>query len=160
MIDKNGKIKKIEKEELLTLIPHKGKMVLLSRILDIDIAKRMVLSEFDIDSSCIFYDKSLQGIPSWVGFECIAQSIAALSGMDGQLNNIPAKSGMILSLTNLIIKKQVLSSTITIKVVEDYNANPVFTFDCTVISGGDEVLTTKITVIELNNIEDIKGIQK
>jgi predicted hotdog family 3-hydroxylacyl-ACP dehydratase len=148
----------IEKDELLTLIPHKGKMVLLSRVVDIDTVKRTVHSEFDIDSSCIFYDKTLNGIPAWVGFECIAQSIAVLSGLDGRLNNIPAKSGMILSLTNLIIKQQVLSSTITIKVVEDYRADPVFTFDCVVVSGGNEVLTTKITVIELNDIEKIKGV--
>jgi predicted hotdog family 3-hydroxylacyl-ACP dehydratase len=150
----------IEKDELLTLIPHKGKMVLLSRVLDVDTVKRTVSAEFDIGPSCIFYDKTLNGIPTWVSFECIAQSIVVLSGLGGRLNNLPPRPGIILSLSNLVIKQAVLSSTITIKVAEDYNADPVFTFNCIVISGGNEVLSTHITVMEINSIEELKGMKK
>jgi len=70
----------IEKEELQTLIPHKGKMLLLSRVIEYDI-EHSVRAEYDITRNCLFYDPVLDGVPSWAGFEFIAQAVSVLTGI-------------------------------------------------------------------------------
>jgi len=142
-------------DTLLSLIPHRGKMLLLSRIVAYDTEKRTLRAEYDINSSCPFFDTSLSAIPSYVAFESIAQSICALSGIRAQEKGNTPKPGVILSVSNLEIEQNYLDGTLTIDVVEDCQIDEIYTFDGIVSSRGKKVMSAKLTVMDVNDISKL-----
>jgi predicted hotdog family 3-hydroxylacyl-ACP dehydratase len=148
----------IERDELITILPHKGKMFLLSRITAYDTMKRSLSAEYDINEDCLFYDPALGGVPSWVSFEFMAQSIAGLSGLTSREKGEPPKMGCILSVSSMEIMKSVLKAgtTVRIDVQEDYAVDAVFTFNCTVTLEGDEpgkaAASAKLTVMDVDDL--------
>ena len=89
----------IEKDELIHLLPHKGKMFLIERITACDINEWNVTSETIVRDTCLFYDKSIDGIPNYVCFELMAQTISALTGIIIREKNLPVNMGFILSVS-------------------------------------------------------------
>jgi predicted hotdog family 3-hydroxylacyl-ACP dehydratase len=71
----------IHRPELNDYLPHADAMCLLTRIMDYDLAEYRLVSEVDVAETSLFYRESLGGMPAWVGFEYMAQSISALSGL-------------------------------------------------------------------------------
>ncbi|MDR2096821.1 MAG: 3-hydroxylacyl-ACP dehydratase [Treponema sp.] len=140
----NGGI--IEKDELASLVPHKGKMFMLSRLLEYSIEERTLTAEYDVSGDCLFYDEELDGLPAWAAFELMAQSICVLSGLRGREKGQGPKPGFILSVTGMEIMTPVLQagSPVRINIKEDCRVDEVFTFDCRVFCGAhreaDEVL--------------------
>jgi predicted hotdog family 3-hydroxylacyl-ACP dehydratase len=136
--------KTIEKEELLTLLPHREGMLLLSRIVDYDLDDHTLRAEYDVSRDCLFYDPALDGIPAWVSFECMAQSVAAITGLE---NHRPGL-GLILSVSGMEIQQPVFKagSTATIAVVEDVRMDSVYTYMCEVALGESQAVKAKLTV--------------
>jgi predicted hotdog family 3-hydroxylacyl-ACP dehydratase len=145
----------IECSELLTLVPHRGKMLLLSRIIDYDLEKRVLKSECDIGPSCIFYDSGLGGVPSWVGFEFMAQSISALSGFNTRMKGEPPKIGVIMSISSIDFFYPVFTSKAVIEIVEDVQLDKIFTFNCSVYSENKLFAKGKLTVMDIDNLETL-----
>ncbi|MDR2741602.1 MAG: 3-hydroxylacyl-ACP dehydratase [Treponema sp.] len=145
----------IKGSELLTLVPHKGKMLLLSRIIDYDLEKRTLKSEYDIGPSCIFYDSDLGGVPSWVGFEFMAQSISSLSGFTSRIKGEPPKAGVIMSISNIDFFYPVFTSKAVIEIVEDVQLDKIFTFNCSVYSDNKLFARGKLTVMDVDNVETL-----
>ena len=76
-------------EQLINLLPHKSKMFLLDRLTQHDTDARTLESDSLVTKEHIFYDKEMDGVPSYVAFEMIAQSISALSGVTGyEIGNV------------------------------------------------------------------------
>ncbi|MDR2484461.1 MAG: 3-hydroxylacyl-ACP dehydratase [Treponema sp.] len=148
----------IGQEELQSLVPHKGKMFLLSRITGYDIEAGTLQAEYDITENCIFYDPAIGGLPSWVSFEFMAQSISALSGLIGRSKGHKPRPGFILSVSNLVITQPVLQTgaTVQIRVWEDYRTDMVFTFNCEVLLENKSAATVKLTVMEAADISHLK----
>ncbi|GHV42179.1 hypothetical protein AGMMS49546_19960 [Spirochaetia bacterium] len=144
----------MEKDELSTLLPHKGKMLLLSRLREYNIRERTLTAECDISGSCIFYDPELGGLPSWVCFEFMAQSISILSGLAGREAGLPPKPGFILSVSNMELKLPVLKpgTTAVIQIREDCRIDLVYTFDCEVLLGDRPAAAAKLTVMDVDDI--------
>ncbi|GHU80475.1 3-hydroxylacyl-ACP dehydratase [Spirochaetia bacterium] len=149
----------IETKELLSLIPHKGKMVLLSRLLAWDLETRTLRSEFDITGGCLFYDPALGGIPGWASFECMAQSISALTGLQNRRQGKGPKIGFILSISNMDIAVPVLpaGTTIQAEVRLDCSMDEVHVFDCRVSLGDRVAVTAKMTVMETADTSVLKN---
>jgi predicted hotdog family 3-hydroxylacyl-ACP dehydratase len=139
----------IEHDELLTLIPHKGKMLLLSRIIEYDLEKRTLISEYDITRSCLFYDTGLDGVPSWVSFEFMAQSVSCLSGLTGRVIGREPQIGVILSVSGLELTSPVIRSKALVHIAEDVQLDSVFTFNGAVYSEAKQVASAKITVMDI-----------
>ncbi|MDR1352242.1 MAG: 3-hydroxylacyl-ACP dehydratase [Treponema sp.] len=142
----SGKI--IEKDELLALLPHREGMLLLSRILDYDLDAHTISAEYDITRDCLFYDPALGGIPAWISFECMAQSMAAIIGIE----NLSQGLGLILSVSNMIIYRPVLKagSTLSINAVEDVRMDSVYTYMGEVSVEGNPAAKAKFTVQAAN----------
>jgi predicted hotdog family 3-hydroxylacyl-ACP dehydratase len=147
----------IEGDELLGLVPHKGKMFLLSRITYYDTEKTTLKSEFDITESCLFYKKSISGLPAWAGFELMAQSISAFSGICGREQGRGAKPGVILSITNMEISTEALKSTVKIEISEDCRVDQLWTFNSSIFSEGKKAIQAKLTVMDVDNLNMILG---
>jgi predicted hotdog family 3-hydroxylacyl-ACP dehydratase len=148
-------IEKIDRAELLTLVPHKGRMFLLSRIVSNDIQKHSLACEYDITAESLFYKEELKGIPSWVGFELMAQSISALSGLRGRLCGKPPRYGFILSVSDMALHIPVLAGTVRIEVEEETVVDLVYAFRCRVFSGEKNAVEAKLTVMEAEDVSSV-----
>jgi len=151
----------IEKEELATLLPHSGRMLLLSRINEYDPEKRYLCAEYDITEDCLFYDPNLGGVPAWAGFEFMAQGLAALSGLCGREKGEKPKIGFILSISSLRISFPFFKtgSTALIKITESGRMESVYSFEGEIFCGGEKFLEGKLTAMDASD-KQIKSMIK
>ena len=142
----------IEKEELQTLIPHKGKMFLLSRVIEYDLAHG-IRAEYDITEQCLFYDPVVDGVPSWAGFELIAQAISVLSGIRDRESGKKPNMGFILSIQSVRMEIPLFKngSTVEIRVKEIDCTEMIYTFEGEVFLEGGKVMEGKIMVMEASD---------
>jgi predicted hotdog family 3-hydroxylacyl-ACP dehydratase len=143
---------KIEKEEMMTLLPHRGRMLLLSRVVDYNTEERSLSAEYDITENCIFYDPLLGGIPGWAGFEFMAQAISVLSGLAGRQKGKKPDIGFILSVSSMNIITPVLKagSIIKILVEEDSRMDLVYAFKGDIFLEGEKAAEAKLTVMDVD----------
>jgi predicted hotdog family 3-hydroxylacyl-ACP dehydratase len=146
-------VRVIENEELLELMPHRGKMYLISRIVEYDINARSLRSEYDVSKSCLFYDPALDGIPACVCFEFMAQAVSALSGLTGKILGRPPVMGFILSVSSLEIKIPLFrpGEIIQIEINGQQAVDTVSTFNCIAYIGENEVVRAKLMVMDIEN---------
>lgn len=161
MFTKTNIPQKIERPELDELIPHRGKMFLLSRVTGFNAEEGFVNTEFDITKDCIFYDKELGGIPSYSSFEIMAQGISVLSSIKKiiRCDTDPASPGVILSVSSFSTKTDVLKcgTTVRMTVKEDYESDGIFKYDCELYAGtncAEPDVKVSITVMEMKNIKE------
>lgn len=74
------------------LVPHSGRMCLLSRL--VETGEDWISAEVDILPSSTFVRS--EGVPAWIGIEYMAQAVAAFSGSLQQQLNQPPKIGVLL----------------------------------------------------------------
>jgi len=68
---------------LAAILPHRPPMILIDRICSYDVGNLSLIAEFDVKEGSMFFDAGMCGVPSWVGIEYMAQTIAALNGILG-----------------------------------------------------------------------------
>ena len=134
-----------------SIIPHKGKMLLLSRIISYDLTEKTLCAEYDITENCIFFNPVIKGVPAWVGFEFLAQAIAAFSGIRGLKPGEEPKRGYLLSISSMQIDIHFFQSgnTVQINVKESGCMDQIYNFEGTIFLEGKKVLDGKLTVIEI-----------
>jgi len=142
----------IEKEELQTFIPHRGKMLLLSRVIEYDI-EHSIRAEYDITRNCLFYDPVLDGVPSWVGFEFIAQAISVLTGIRKREKGEKTNIGFILSIPSMRMEIPLIKngSTVEVRVEEIDCTDLIYTFEGTVFQENKKVIEGKLMVMEISD---------
>ena len=142
----------IEKEELQTLIPHKGKMLLLSRVIEYDIDYG-IRAEYDITEHCLFYDPAIDGVPSWAGFEIMAQAISVLSGIRGRERNEKPKMGCILSIQSMRMEIPLFKngSTVEVRMKEIDCTDMIYTFKGEAFLKDRKVMEGKLMVMEFSD---------
>ena len=143
----------IEKEELPSVIPHRGKMLLLSRVKCYNPEERSIEAEYDITGDCLFYDPEINGVPAWAGFEFIAQSISALSGINGREMGLKPKFGFILSVSSMRITLPFFQTgnVVEIKAKEIERMDSVSIFHGEISLKGKKILEGKLTVIDIDD---------
>ena len=137
----------LEKKEPERLVPHRGRAVLLSRIIRHD--RESLTAEYDVTQESVFYDRTLRGIPSWACFECMAQGIAAFAALSGHKD--PGRPGCVLAVSALTITTPVLplGEAVTIPVKEEARDEQVSSFQGSLFLAGELVAQAKLTVMEL-----------
>ena len=147
----------IEKNELVNLLPHEGRMFLLDRAVDVDFDEYSIKTQVDVTEQSMFYDETLGGIPSYVTFEYMAQSISALSGIDNRRRGLPPKVGVILSVSDFKTAVPVLKAgtTVTVLDVQQDIVDKVFSFSCTAYIGDTPVSSGKLTVMEVDDLKEL-----
>ena len=142
----------IEKEELQTLIPHKGKMLLLDRVIEYDI-EHSIRAEYNITKDCLFYDPVLNGVPAWAGFEFMAQAISALTGIRKRAKGEKPKIGFILSipLMRMEIPSFKNGSSLEVYVKESDCTDMIYTYEGEAFLENKKVMEGKLMVMELSD---------
>ena len=143
----------IEKEELYSIVPHRGKMLFLTKIKEYNLEERTIEAEYFITEDCLFYDPIEAAVPAWVGFECIAQTISAFSGISDREKGEPPKIGFILSVSSVRIGIPFIKSgsTLEIKAKEIEHMDSVYVFEGEVLWEGKKVLKGKLTVFDADD---------
>ena len=144
---------RIENEELLEILAHRGKMLLISRVLEYDIDSRSLSSEYDVADSCMFYDPALGGVPAFVNFEFMAQAVSALSGLTGKIMGKPPMIGFILNVSSLELKIPFYKpgDTVGIRIQEEASVGAASTYHCAAFRGETEAATAKLMVMDVED---------
>ena len=152
---------KHEKEELCSLIPHRDRMLLLTRINGYNLEERSLSAEYHITGDCLFYDPAIGGVPAWAGFEFMAQAISALSGLWGRETGEKPKIGFILSISSMGFEVPFFKdgSIVEVKVKESGRMDQVYSFEGEAFLEGRKVVEGKLTVMDATD-EQIKSLIK
>jgi predicted hotdog family 3-hydroxylacyl-ACP dehydratase len=142
----------IEREELETLIPHKGKMLLLDRVIEYN-NDHSLRAEYDITGNCIFYDPALEGVPAWAAFEFMAQAVSAFTGIRCRERGEKPKIGFILSIPSMRMEIPFFKngSTVAVHVKETDCTDTIYTFDGEAFLEGRKVMEGNLMVIEVSD---------
>lgn len=152
-----SKIKNMEKPEIMTftieeVLPHDHPMILLDS-----------LATFDDDSATccnliteqsLLFDATLQGVPSYVGIEYMAQSIAAYANANELVNNRPVEIGFLVSTRkykcDYAVFKLGMALQITVKLLYK-DESGLSAFDCAIFIDNKEVATARVNVFQPEN---------
>ncbi len=141
------------KEIVSELVPHKGKMFLLNRVQCYSLETISITTEIDITREDLFYEEDLGGVPAWVAFEYMAQSISALSGIYGRSRGEKPKVGFIMSVNsfkaNLPVFK--VGETVVVTVRQTIRMDMAVTFDGTAKVGETLAVTATLNTVEVEN---------
>lgn len=74
------------------LVPHRGPMLLIDRLLEDD--AEMIRVEAEVKPGQLFLTP--EGLPAWVGIELMAQTVAAWAGLRSREKNEPVQLGFLL----------------------------------------------------------------
>jgi len=145
-------------EPLGKLVPHRGKMLLLSKLISCEEKTNSLLASVDISQSSFFYDEKLNGVPVWIGFEYMAQAIAAINGKNDLAKGQEPGFGFILSVSNYIACTSCFkpNSTILIYVEETFEMDNMFMFNCSIKQGEEELAKASISAVKIRDISEVK----
>ncbi len=81
------------------VIPHRDPMILIDRL--ISYKTDILLTQVDIDELSPYFDVEINGVPNYVGIEYMAQSIAALVGVEAKSRGDNIRVGFLLGTRKL-----------------------------------------------------------
>lgn len=148
------------RESVSELVPHKGKMLLLDRVQSYSVETVTITTEIDISRDSFFYEEELGGVPAWVAFEYMAQSISALSGIYGRSKGEKPKVGFIMSVSGF--KSDIAAfkegDKVVVTVHETIRMDSAVTFDGIASIDGKTVVTATLNTVEVDNAKETLGI--
>ena len=150
-----------EKVELASIIPHRGRMLLLSRIKEYNLKENTLSAEYDITEDCLFYDPAIGAVPAWVGFEFMAQAISALIGLWRLERGEELRIGFIMSVSSMRIgfPSFKAGSSIEVKVKQHESMDPVYSFAGEIFFEGRKVIEGRLSVMDAMD-EQIEALKK
>jgi len=139
------------KELTCELVPHKGKMFLLNRVQSYSLESVCITTEIDITRDDLFYEEELGGVPAWVAFEYMAQSISALSGIYGRSRGEKPKVGFIMSVNSFKADIPVfkVGETVVVTVRQTIRMDMAVTFDGTAKVGDSLAVSATLNTVEV-----------
>lgn len=113
------------------VVPHAAPMILIDEILD--------YSEDSLTARVVIRESSLfrspdNSVPSWVGIEYMAQTIAAWAGVQARLAGNAVKTGYLLGARRYEASSPVFQpgEILTVHVTKQYHTDDLGAFDCTI----------------------------
>jgi predicted hotdog family 3-hydroxylacyl-ACP dehydratase len=148
------------KEIVSELVPHKGKMFLLNRVQSYSLETISITTEIDITRDDLFYEDDLGGVPAWVAFEYMAQSISALSGIYGRSRGEKPKVGFIMSVNSFKANVPVfkVGETVVVTVRQTIRMDMAVTFDGTAKVGENLAVAATLNTVEVEDPKTALGL--
>ena len=134
-------------EPIEAYVPHRGTMLLLDRLLELD--DEHAVAEVTVPSQGLFVRDG--GVPAWVGIEYMAQTIAAWAGGRRRARGETAKIGFLLGSRRYDVRQPAFASGSILRVeihCEMVGDNGLGAFACRILSQGEELATARVTVFE------------
>lgn len=130
-----------------SLIPHRGAMRLLDRVLEVD--EDRVVAEVDVPFDGLFVRDG--AVPSWVGIEYMAQAVAAWAGARVRQQGGVPHAGLLLGTRRYAAHCDGFASGACLRVeaqCELIGANGLGQFDCRITLDGNELAISRISVLD------------
>lgn len=128
------------------LMPHSAPMVLIDRL--IDVGEDFVHTQIDIRTDIPFFEKGK--VPSYVGIEYMAQTIAVWSGFQSKKQGDMPKIGFLLGSRLLDLKVSHFFEGGTLDVYGHliFNSEEMASFDCWIDQDGQRLSNAKLNVFQ------------
>jgi predicted hotdog family 3-hydroxylacyl-ACP dehydratase len=136
--------------DLEILLPHRAPMLLLSEVVDYD--EQIVIALVHITRDSPFFDAAFSGVPSWVGVEYMAQTIAIWAGYQQRIQGKPVRPAFLLGCRSYVCNTAVFPAGITLEL----SAKPVYQDDSG-IGAFDCVIACTIDNIDIRATAQIKA---
>lgn len=130
------------------LLPHRGTMLLLDRMLAFD--AETATAEYAPRRDAWYADAS-GDMPAWIGIELMAQTIAAHVGLQKRSAGCPPKQGALLGTRRYSATQPafVAGQPLHIRTKMIYrDASGLGAYDCSITSGGEELASATLKVYE------------
>ena len=137
--------------QIKDLVPHSGEMSLLSRV--VDHGDEWLMAEIEISQESLFSDAN--GVPTWIGLEYMAQTIAAYAGLRERLAGKSPKIGFLLGTrkysvnTDYFLPGDTLSIRAELEMIAENGLN---VFNCE-IQGKNVLATAIVNVFQPDDAE-------
>ena len=133
---------------LADVVPHRGKMMLLDGLESWDVEKGVLAASFTVREDCIFFDRSLGGLPSWVSVELMAQASAACAGAHDleTAPGRPPRPGLLLGSRRVAMPRAVypLGEKFTVVAAEAFHDDESGAFECEIRDSSGELAASCI----------------
>ncbi len=134
-------------EPIERVVPHRGTLLLIDRVLDWDPESiRVVLH---VPGESIFHDA--EGVPAWVGLEYMAQAIAAWAGCKARARGGEPTVGFLLGTRRYDCSRTHFPSGSLLRVearCELLGDNGLGMFACRIVEGEETLATANVSVFE------------
>jgi predicted hotdog family 3-hydroxylacyl-ACP dehydratase len=131
------------------LVPHRGGMLWLDRVLHVD--DDGVVAEAVIDADHLLADPDADGLPGWLGIEYMAQAIAAWAGARALARGEPARPGFLLGSRRYECRRPLLAFGLRLRIEarrELFGDNGLGMFACRLLDGDVEIAAANVSVFE------------
>ena len=128
-------------------VPHRGVMLLLDRLGQAD--AESATAEVTVPADGLFLQD--QGMPSWVGLEYMAQTVAAWAGWQAAQAQQPVKLGFLLGTRKFVAQHAFFAPRACLQIhvrCELVAENGLGMFDCRILNEAQELATARISVYE------------
>ena len=131
------------------VVPHREPMILLNNLISYE--QNSAICEVTISPASAFYSEQLQGVPSYIGTEYMAQAIAAYAGALAQDEGEAVKIGFLIGTrkykthTPIFNTGAVLQVTVSKLYQEDSGLS---VFECFISSNDTTLCEAKINVFQ------------
>ncbi|GIU38511.1 thioester dehydrase [Shewanella schlegeliana] len=142
-------VTKLAEQEVEKFIPHRQPMILISQLLHY--SHDSLLTQTDISASSPYFDANLNGVPNYVGIEYMAQSIAALAGVEAHLRDDIIRVGFLLGSRKLKmhIPQFELGQSYQTRVTRLYQEESgLAVFDCQILHNQEVVAEANVNVFQ------------
>lgn len=134
------------------VLPHDHPMILLDSLLAFDEIK--ATCGHLITEQSLLFDSSLQGVPSYVGIEYMAQSIAAYANANEILNNRPVEIGFLVSSRKYKCDFSVFKLGMNLHITAEQlykDESGLSAFDCAIFVNENKVASARVNVFQPEN---------
>lgn len=134
------------------VLPHEHPMILLDQL--ISFAENNASCCCTITEQSLFFDASLQGVPSYVGIEYMAQSIAAYANANELSHNRDVEVGFLVSSRKYKCEFPIFEQgmVLTINVEKIYkDESGLSAFDCNIFTNDQQIASARINVYQPEN---------
>ena len=131
------------------LVPHRGGMLWLERVLHCD--EDGVIAEAIVDADHLLAEDDAEGLPAWVGIEYMAQAIAAWAGGRALARGEAVKPGFLLGSRRYECRRPLLAFGLRLRIEarrELFGDNGLGMFACRLLDGDEEIASANVSVFE------------
>lgn len=128
-------------------------MSLLTRVVDYDLQAGSLAAEVEVGETDLFFDGRQGGVPSWVGFEYMAQGIAALSGLKRRIDlQEPPRIGFVLGVRGFrsLVPVFAAGQRLRVEVKQIFRDGNLLSFEGRIAEGDSEQARGILNVIEVD----------
>ncbi len=154
----------IDKFTISELLPHRPPMQLITAIESIDLKKQIMVARIDINREDLLYQSNIDGVPSWISLEYMAQAIGCFIGYGDHVKNPLATPvvGFVLGTRKLSVEipTYLAGQSYFIHISSLFCDNNMANFECKIYNQTNEIVASAaINVFRPDDIEQFMGKQ-